>query len=88
LEDAETEKHMKSCPVCKSEALAERTIRTTLDYGGRIYIVENVPAKICDECGEVLLRPDTAKALERLVREGKPPHHAESVPVYDLSAAA
>jgi YgiT-type zinc finger domain-containing protein len=79
---------MNRCPLCKADALIQRAVRTTLEYGGHVYILENVPADVCDECGEVLLKPFIAKAVERLVRDGTPPHHAESVPVYDLSTAA
>jgi YgiT-type zinc finger domain-containing protein len=76
------------CPVCKGDTLEERIIRTMLEYRGRVYIFDNAPAEVCSQCGEVLLRPEVAKELERLVRDGVAPSRSEAVPVYDLRSAA
>ena len=77
-----------ACAVCKSEAVADRAVRVSLDYQGRIYIFDNVPAEVCDECGEVLLQPEVAKRLEALMRAGGTPERTEAVPVFDLGAVA
>jgi YgiT-type zinc finger domain-containing protein len=79
---------MNTCPVCKSEAITEQNVRVSLDYRGRIYIFDNVPADVCTQCGEVLLRPLIAKKLESLMRTGTTPERTEAVPVYDLAAVA
>jgi HTH-type transcriptional regulator/antitoxin MqsA len=79
---------MSRCPICKSETLAEQRVRTTLEYQGRTYIFDNVPAEVCSQCGEILLRLEIAKQLERLMRVGTAPDCTEVVPVYDLAAVA
>jgi HTH-type transcriptional regulator/antitoxin MqsA len=79
---------VSTCAVCKAAAATERTVRVSLDYEGRMYIFDNVPAEVCGQCGEVLLRPNVAKQLETLMRTGAAPERTESVPVYDLAAVA
>jgi len=68
--------------------MAEQKVRVSLDYQGRVYIFDNVPADVCSQCGEVLLRPQVAKKLESLMRAGATPERTEAVPVYDLAAVA
>ena len=79
---------MTACSVCKAEGVAEKKIRTSLEYQGRVYIFDNVSAEVCGQCGEVLLRPEVAKRLEALMRRGTAPERTETVPVYDLDRVA
>ena len=50
------------------ERLATREVR----WKGELHIVENVPVGVCDQCGERFLKPDVAKAIDRLLVSGKP----------------
>jgi YgiT-type zinc finger domain-containing protein len=40
----------------------------TTDTGNCIIIIKNVPARICDQCGEVSYNDDVARQLERIVQ--------------------
>ncbi len=75
------------CALCKSDT-EERLIRYVQEFDGRVVIIENVPAAVCTQCGEQLIRPDIAEKIQRLVWEQPAPRRNAKVPVYDLSEVA
>ena len=75
---------MRKCPLCGGE-LEEKTITHAQSYRGKIYILENVPAEVCRQCGEVLLYPKVLKRMQQLVWSETAPSHTREVPVYDLA---
>ena len=75
------------CYVCRGDT-EERLIRYVQEYQGRIVIVENVPAEVCTQCGEQLLRPEIAEKIQRLIWEHPEPKRKAEVPVYDLAGVA
>ena len=77
---------MKKCPLCRGK-LEHKAIRYPQEYGGEIIILENVPAQVCLQCGEVLLRPDVLERVQEAVWSGAAPRRTASVPVYDLAEA-
>ncbi len=60
------------CYFCKGKVREERV---TIDYrwGDRLFVIEDVPAGICHQCGERYLESNVYKELELLVRRGEPP---------------
>lgn len=58
----------------------ERKETRELRWKGKLYIIENVPLGVCNQCGERFLKPDVAKAVDKLLEDGKPTRIA-SVPV-------
>jgi YgiT-type zinc finger domain-containing protein len=76
----------RRCHVCKGD-LQPRTIRYTTEYVGRVVVVDNVPALVCDQCGEKLFEPNVAARLQELVwgRRGQP--RKLQVDGYDYSDA-
>ena len=46
------------CDFCQGETGARR-VKKHHRYKGRLYVVENVPAEVCQECGERYFRPGT-----------------------------
>lgn len=75
---------MTKCPFCGGE-LAKRTVTHPQSYQGKIYILENIPAEVCSQCGEVLLRPDVLEKMQQLIWSGVVPRRTTQVPVYDLA---
>ena len=59
----------------------ERQIVHTVRYRGQIIVIDHVPAEVCAVCGDVLLKPETGRRLEELLRTTAPP--ARTVPVYE-----
>ena len=75
---------MRRCPLCAGE-LEKKTVTHPQEYRGKIIILENVPAEVCRQCGEVLLRPDVLERVQEVVWSGVAPKRTTSVPVYDLT---
>ncbi|GFP23415.1 hypothetical protein HKBW3S09_00882 [Candidatus Hakubella thermalkaliphila] len=44
-----------------------------------------MPAEVCRQCGEVLLRPDILERVQEVVWSEVAPKRTASVPVYDLA---
>ena len=74
---------MKKCPRCKSESLEPQAIRYFQEYQDRFYIIENVPAYTCAQCGEIILSEATAESIQALVWLSPKPERTEQVPVYE-----
>jgi hypothetical protein len=45
-------------------------------------IFENVPVGVCMQCGEKVIKPEVAKAIDRVFQEEKKPTKTVQVPVY------
>lgn len=61
------------CDVCQTGARKRKGIRYSLNVDGRSAVVENVPATVCEHCGEISLEPAIVDRLYELVRsEGQP----------------
>ena len=75
---------MIKCPFCRGK-LIEKTITHPQSYQGKIYILENVPAEVCSQCGEVLISPEVLEKIQELVWSGEKPGRKAEVPVYDLA---
>jgi YgiT-type zinc finger domain-containing protein len=86
MEGKEGRQGMKRCPLCGGE-LKERKITHPQEYNGKIIILENLPAEVCLQCGEVLLSPDILERVQELVWSKTAPKRRTSVPVYDLAEA-
>ena len=75
---------MTKCPFCGGK-LEERVVTHPQTYLSKVYILENVPAEVCSQCGEVLLRPEILERMQQLVWSGVAPTCITQVPVYDLA---
>jgi len=58
---------VKSCYNCKAQVIQHLT---TIDYrwGDTLVVIKDVPAGVCEQCGEKYLDSDVYKELERLAR--------------------
>ena len=68
--------------------MEDKKITHAQQYKERIIIFENVPAEVCRQCGEVLLRPGVLERLQDLVWMERTPNRTAQVPVYDLTEIA
>ena len=55
----------------------------TVRHRGQVIVIDHVPAEICTVCGDVLLRPETARRTEALLEERNQP--AGTVPLYEYA---
>ena len=75
------------CVYCGGQ-VEERTASREVRWKGELYLVEDVPMGVCNQCGERFLKPDVAKAIDRLLACGKPTRTASvAVMTYGTDAA-
>lgn len=55
-----------NCFLCKGD-MKESYVTHTADLGHCIVIVKNVPAMVCDQCGEVWFSGTVTKQLEKII---------------------
>jgi len=77
----------EQCAFCRGE-LEETRITYTTEYKGRVVVVENVPARVCRQCGETVLRPEVVEKLQRVVWGELPHTKTVEVPFYDFVQVA
>lgn len=68
------------------EKLTERRVTYTLEFEGKFYIVENVPARVNEETGEQFFSPDTVEWLQKTIAGKSKPSKVIETPVYYYSA--
>lgn len=56
---------MKCSIVGCSGQYEKRTIDYTLRYKGQLRIISDVPAEVCQICGDIVLAPDTVRKLQK-----------------------
>jgi YgiT-type zinc finger domain-containing protein len=61
----------------------ERKVVHTVRYRGQVVVIDHVPAEVCSVCGDVLLRPETVRRIEALLRSAAPP--ASMAPLYEYA---
>jgi YgiT-type zinc finger domain-containing protein len=61
----------------------ERQIVHTVRRRDQIFVINHVPAEVCSVCGDVLLKPETVRRIERLLRA--PAQPIGSVPLYEYA---
>ncbi|MBT4503918.1 MAG: type II toxin-antitoxin system MqsA family antitoxin [Gemmatimonadetes bacterium] len=72
------------CDICGGP-VTEQTVTYRIELSDRLIVVENVPAKVCLQCGERLYSAGTVERLQRTVWEDKPPSRVLETPVFDFA---
>jgi len=68
------------CAFCGGEVREER-VELDYRYKGKLYIFENVPAGVCQQCGEKYLTAKVAKKIERNIQTQEAWERTVSIPV-------
>jgi len=68
------------------ETFVDRQVTYTIEKGGKLFVVENVPARVCVETGEQLFTFETVERLQRIIWEEKKPKRTIETPVYEFAA--
>lgn len=75
----------KLCALCGGVLMerVEMLVRNLTDKG--TVLIENVPARVCQECGHRWLSQEIIKKLERLAEGEEEPAEVRQVPVFSLT---
>jgi YgiT-type zinc finger domain-containing protein len=74
------------CPRCSGATIAT-TVRTAIWRDEQLVVVEDIPARVCQECVEQYYDEDVSDALRLLMERGFPTSEAKKelqVPVFSL----
>lgn len=60
----------ETCYFCGHGTLKEKRVTVDFRWGDQLVIIENVPAKVCNECGERYYAAPVVREMERISKEG------------------
>jgi YgiT-type zinc finger domain-containing protein len=67
-------------------AVEERLIPREIRWHGELFVFEDVPVGVCTQCGEKFIKPEVAKAIDRVLQQRTKPTRILQVPVYDYES--
>lgn len=74
----------QKCLYCQA-ALENQVVTHLQEYQGKWYVIENVPALVCRQCGETYFTPAAHDHVVELITSQQPPIRFEKVAVYDAA---
>lgn len=75
---------METCYFCRKGILEDKKVTVDFRWGDKLIVIEEVPAKVCNECGEKYYSAEVSKQMEKIAIEGKKEEIIE-VPLVRLS---
>ena len=73
---------MFKCHVCSSEKFYSQNVNETFQIDGKFYLVENIPATVCSQCGEIVFSRQTTERIRTMLHGQSQPIKAISMDVY------
>ncbi len=67
------------------ENLIDQKVTYTLEMDGKLFIIENVPARVNVETGEQFFSPKTVDRLQQIVWNQQQPVQTVTLPVYEYA---
>ncbi len=67
------------------ETMVETKVTYTVEHAGRLYVIEHVPARVCQETGEQYFAPETVERIHKLIKGGKKPDRVIETPVFEYA---
>lgn len=71
-----------------NERLVEKRVSYTLEMNGKLYVVENLPARVNEETGEQYFAPATVGQLRKTIMGREKPDKIIETPVYTFDDKA
>ena len=62
---------METCYFCHKGILEDKKVTVDFRWGDELIVIEKVPAKVCNECGEKYYSAEVSKEMEKIAIEGK-----------------
>lgn len=70
------------------KTLIAKNITYTLEVKGKFFMIENVPARVCEETGESFFSPETVERIQQLIGGQEKPQRVIETPVYEFSLSS
>jgi YgiT-type zinc finger domain-containing protein len=67
------------------ETMLEAEVTYTLEHGGKFFIIEHVPARVCKETGEHFFSPETVEHIHAIIKSEKKPDRLIETPIYEYA---
>ena len=67
------------------ETMVERRVTYTIEHQGKLYVIENVPARVCRETGEEFFAPETVEHIQSIVKGHGRPVRVIETPVFEYA---
>ena len=71
-------KQQKKCPICGGP-VGDGLTTFTVDLGFGVVVVRDVPARVCEVCGDASVSDDVAARLETIVNSARENHQEVAV---------
>jgi YgiT-type zinc finger domain-containing protein len=72
------------CDICGG-SLVEKEVTYKIELANKMVVVEHVPARVCNQCGETLYSAEAVERLQKTVWEQKNPSRVIETPVFDFA---
>lgn len=69
----------------KKDSFTKQLVNYSLEYEGKFYIIENVPARVNEETGEQYFAPETVQHIQKKIKSHSKPKKTIETPVFDYS---
>ncbi len=76
---------MFTCHVCHATAARAELVSEVFTIDGRRVLVQHIPAKVCDRCGEPTFSRETTEKVRRLVHGEGHPIGTVPMDVYEMA---
>lgn len=67
------------------ETMIDTQVTYTVEHRGKLYVIENVPARVCQETGEEFFAPETVEHIQSIISGSARPVRVIETPVYDYA---
>ncbi len=67
------------------QTMIETEVSYTIKYQGKFYIIEHVPARVCQETGEEYFSPETVQHIQTFIKQQKKPDRVIETPIYNYA---
>jgi YgiT-type zinc finger domain-containing protein len=69
-----------------NRTFVEQRVTYTFEKGGKLIVVEHVPARVCVETGERFFAPDVVERMQKIVWEDRKQTRKIETLVFDFAA--
>jgi YgiT-type zinc finger domain-containing protein len=73
---------MFQCHVCGSDEYHDESVSEVFQIEGKPVLVENIPARVCNRCGEPVYSRETTEKIRHMLHSQAKPIRTVRMPVF------